>query len=148
MSEHPPTENHSHAGAAVLDIGEDVGALLICCPPHLCGLQIDVSPCERLWERTHTDVLARCVNEKPVYAALFLALAAGTYVIWGQDATPVGEVVITGGQVSELNWLQEHHTAGVAERLQYAATESGPGEGTSGLKRDLCNPKSTSLRNT
>lgn len=134
MSKHIHTENQSHGGAAVLDIGEDVGALLIYCPSYLCGQHIDVSPRERLWERTHTDVLARHVNEKLVYAALFLALAAGIYVIWGQDATPRGEVMITGGQVSELNWLHEpahllpeHHTTGVAESLQDAATESAPG---------------------
>lgn len=107
MSEHQHTKNHVHGGAAVLDIGENVGALLIYCHPHLRGQQIDVSPRERLWERTHTDVLERRVNEKPVFAALFLALTAGTYVIWDQDARPVDEVIVNGGQVSELNWQQE-----------------------------------------
>jgi hypothetical protein len=40
-------------------------------------------------------------------AALFLALTVGTYVIWGQQATPADDVMITDGQVSELNWLQD-----------------------------------------
>jgi len=105
MPEH--MKNDVHSGAAVLDIGEDVGALLIYCHPQLRGQQIDVSPRERLWERVHTDVLERRVNEKPVFAALFLALTAGTYVIWNHDARPVGEVIVNGGQVSELDWRQE-----------------------------------------
>lgn len=122
MSEHTHAKNHVHAGAAVLDIGEDVGALLIYCPPYLCGQQIDVSPCERLWERIHTDVLERQAHGKPVFAALFLALAAGPYVIWGQHAMPAGEVIITGGRVSELNWQEAPQLASVAESLQDAAT--------------------------
>lgn len=100
-------KNDVHCGAAVLDIGEDIGALLIYCHPQLRGQQIDVSPRERLWERVHTDVLERRVNEKSVFAALFLALTAGTYVIWNHDARPVGEVIVDGGQVSELDWRQE-----------------------------------------
>ena len=104
-SEH--TNNHVHGGPAVLDIGEDVGALLIYCHPQLRGQQIDVSPRERLWERTHTDVLKRQVNaNEPVFAALFLALNAGVYVIWNHDNRPIGEVTVNGGQVSELDWRQ------------------------------------------
>jgi hypothetical protein len=108
--EHIPVhENnrHVHGGPAVLDIGEDVGALLIYCHPQLRGEQIDVSPRERLQERTHTDVLERNVLGRSIFAALFLALDAGVYVIWNHGDTPICEVTINGGQVSELNWLQE-----------------------------------------
>lgn len=102
--------SHVHGGPAVLDIGEDVGALLIYCHPQLRGQQIDVSPRERLWERIHTDVLERHMNtEEPVFAALFLALNAGVYVIWNHDDRPIDEVTINGGQVSELDWRQEPH---------------------------------------
>ena len=107
MSEHKHTNHHIHGGAAVLDIGEDVGALLIYCHQHLHGQQIDVSPRERLRERIHTDVLERRLNDKPMFAALFLALSAGVYVIWNHDDRPIGEVIINGGQVSELDWRQE-----------------------------------------
>ncbi len=122
MSEHEHTQDQVHSGAAVLDIGENVGALLIYCHPHMRGQQIDVSPRERPWERTHTDVLERRVHGKAAYAALFLALTAGTYVIWNQDATPAGTVTISGGQVSELNWQQkpletvpDSHATGVTD---------------------------------
>lgn len=105
MSEH--RKHDVHSGAAVLDIGEDVGALLIYCHPQLHGQQIDVSSQERLGERVHTDVLERRVNKKPVFAALFLALTAGVYVIWDHDDRQIGKVTINGGQVSELDWRQE-----------------------------------------
>ncbi len=100
------TAQRVHTGHAVLDIGDDVGALIIHVRRELCGRQIDVSPKGYSWQRTHTDVLERCVNGCPVFAALFLALPADDYSIWGQSSQPVGEVTITGGQVAEVDW---HH---------------------------------------
>lgn len=93
-----------HTEYAVLDIGEDVGALIIYCRPELRRIQIDISPRERVWQRIHTDVLERRANNRPVFAALFLSLAVGTYVIWGNSQEPIGEVTITSGQVAEINW--------------------------------------------
>lgn len=89
---------------AVLDIGEDVGALIIYCRPELRGQQIDVSLRGREWQRTHTDVLERRANNRPVFAALFLALPAGDYVIWGNGSEPIGEATIIGGEVAEIDW--------------------------------------------
>lgn len=93
-----------HAGYAVLDIGDEVGALIIYSRHELCGRQIDVSPKARPWQRVHTDVLERRANGRPVFAALFLALPADDYLIWGNNLQPVGEVVIAGGQVAEIDW--------------------------------------------
>jgi hypothetical protein len=93
-----------HTEHAVLDIGEDVGALVIYCRPELRGRQIDVSLQGREWQRTHTDVLERRINNRPVFAALFLALTVGDYVIWGNSQEPIGEVTISGGQVAEIDW--------------------------------------------
>jgi hypothetical protein len=95
-----------HTEHAVLDIGEDVGALVIYCRPELRGRQIDVSLRGSEWQRTHTDVLERRANNRPVFAALFLALAVGDYVIWGNSQEPIGEVTISGGEVAEIDW---HH---------------------------------------
>jgi hypothetical protein len=93
-----------HAEHAILDIGADVGALIIYCRSELRGKQIDVSLRGREWQRTHTDVLERRTNNQPIFAALFLALPVGDYVIWGNSKEPIGEVTITGGQVTEINW--------------------------------------------
>jgi hypothetical protein len=93
-----------HTEQAVLDIGDDVGALIIYCRPELRGRQIDVSLRGYEWQRTHTDVLERRANNRPIFAALFLSLSAGDYVIWGNSSEPIGEVSISGGQVTEIDW--------------------------------------------
>jgi hypothetical protein len=93
-----------HTEHAVLDIGDDVGALIIYCRPELRGRQIDVSMRGCEWQRVHTDVLERRANNQPIFAALFLSLPAGDYVIWGNSREPIGEATITGGQVAEINW--------------------------------------------
>lgn len=96
--------NRVHTEYAVVDIGEDIGALIIYCQQRMRGRQIEVSLRGREWQRTHTDVLERQTSQRPVFAALFLALAAGDYVIWGNSPEPIGEVTICGGQVAEINW--------------------------------------------
>ncbi|MEO7019530.1 MAG: hypothetical protein ABI234_05210 [Ktedonobacteraceae bacterium] len=93
-----------HQEPAVLDIGGNVGALVIYCRPELRGKQIDVSMRGCEWQRTHTDVLERSANGRTVFAALFLALLAGDYVVWGRNAEPIGECTVTGGQVVEIDW--------------------------------------------
>ena len=102
MPENYPEQVHTQH--ALLDIGDDVGALIIYCRPELRGRQIDVSlrGCE--WQRTHTNVLERHTNNQPIFAALFLSLSAGHYIIWGNSREPIGEVAITGGQVAEIDW--------------------------------------------
>ncbi len=93
-----------HTGHAVLDIGDDIGALIIHSRPELCGRQIDVSPKGRTWQRTHTDVLERRTNGYSRFAALFLSLPAEDYIIWSDNSRPVGEITIAGGQVAEIDW--------------------------------------------
>jgi len=93
-----------HTEHALLDIGDGVGALIIYFRQELCGQQVDVSPKERTWQRTHTDVLERRVTDRSVFAALFLALPIGDYIIWSKNFQPLGEVTITDGQVAEVNW--------------------------------------------
>jgi hypothetical protein len=95
-----------HTEHAVLDIGGDVGALAIYCRPELRGKQIDISPRGCEWQRIHTDVLERRANHRPIFAALFLALPADDYLIWGNGLDPIGEVSVTGGEVAEIDW---HH---------------------------------------
>jgi hypothetical protein len=99
-----PCAEKVHTEHAVLDIGGEVGALIIYCRPELRGKQINLSPRQSAWQTIHTNVLERRVNGSPVFAALFLALTADTYVILGRNASPIGEVTIVGGQVTEMNW--------------------------------------------
>jgi hypothetical protein len=92
-----------HAEPAVLDIGEDVGALIVYTGPELRGLEIEASPRHDHARRVHTDVLERRVNGQPQFAALFLALPAGDYMLW-RRYMPTGEVTIAGGAVAVVDW--------------------------------------------
>jgi hypothetical protein len=93
-----------HSAPAVLDIGDDMGALIVYVRPELHGCEITVSPMTDLAQRIHTDVLERRVNGRTLYAALFPALPAGDYTIWSGDPTVPCAVTISGSSVAEIDW--------------------------------------------
>ena len=92
-----------HTENAVLDIGEDIGALVIYTSQEMLGKEIEVCPKVNNGQKIHTAVLERKVNRRIMFAALFLALPQGDYVTL---STPSSEITIVGGQVSELNWRE------------------------------------------
>jgi hypothetical protein len=100
--QHSPVQ--AERWAAVLDVGEDVGALLLYTPAELVGCEIEVSPLGRPHQRTHTEVLRRSVGGKEVYAALYAALAAGVYRIWHDDRSRERRVTVVGGEVAQVDW--------------------------------------------
>jgi hypothetical protein len=91
-----------HPEYIVLDVGGDMGALILYTPQELVGREIEVS--REGQPRTHTEVLERRINGQPVFAAVYAALPEGHYRIWDYDDRPVIEFDILGGQVSEVDW--------------------------------------------
>jgi hypothetical protein len=107
--DHPHEHTHSdyvHTEHAVLDIGEEIGALIIYTPKELLGREIEVSPPGVNSTRTHTAVLERKTGQNTLFAALYLALPVGDYIIWKSASEPAGSVSIKGGEVAEVNWLK------------------------------------------
>ena len=94
-----------HTENAVLDIGEDIGALVIYTGREMLGKEIEVSPKGNDTQKTHTAVLERKVNGRTTFAALFLALPEGEYITL---STPSSEITIIGGQVTELDWRESN----------------------------------------
>lgn len=94
-----------HTENAVLDIGEDIGALVIYTRQELLGEEIEVSPKDNDAQKTHTTVLERKVNGRTMYAALFLALPEGDY---NTCSTPSSAITIIGGHVAELDWRESN----------------------------------------
>lgn len=86
----------------VLDIGDNIGALIIYTKESMRGWQIDVSlqnmPAAK---RVHTDVLERRIGGRPVFAAVFAELPEGIYHTWSDPAVTF---TIVGGQISEIDW--------------------------------------------
>jgi hypothetical protein len=93
-----------HPEFVVLDIGEDVGALIIQADPELHGVEIEISPAEDDGRRTHKEVLERDAGGEPAYTAVFDQLPAGTYTLWSEGVARIRGVNVVGGQVVELNW--------------------------------------------
>lgn len=90
----------AHTEQAVLDIGQDIGALVVYTGGELRGREIEVSPKGNETKRTHTAILERRVNGRVIFAGLFAALPAGDYTIW---MDPTSDVTISGGQVAEID---------------------------------------------
>jgi hypothetical protein len=100
-------ERHSdrvHPETVVLDIGQDIGALIIYTEQALRGREIEVSP-QGGATRIHVEVLERRVNGLPVFAAVFPGLRAGDYDIWDAP-NPHATVTIVGGEVATVDWRQ------------------------------------------
>lgn len=94
----------SQDGTVMLDIGGDVGALVIQAPPAWLGLEIELSRAGTDGHRTHVAVRERVGSGPTRYAAVYPSLYAGEYTIWGQDGRALGTVAIAGGKVAELDW--------------------------------------------
>ena len=100
-------EHHSdrvHPESVVLDIGRDIGALIIYTAPELRGREIEVSPRGTDPKRVHVEVLERRINGRPVFAAVFPGLHTGDYDIWNNAPNPSDSVTIVGGEVASVDW--------------------------------------------
>jgi hypothetical protein len=91
--------------ALVLDIGGDIGALIIHADETCLGSEIDLTPAGvPRHHHLHTMVRRRRATNKDVIAGLYPEVPEGTYTVWGlDDSGPLGEVTVTGGQVSEFH---------------------------------------------
>jgi hypothetical protein len=118
----------SHAATVVLDIGGDVGALVIHTPKSLLHAEIEISPADDTAAdvfqahahthpnaehaghthdgppRTHVAVRERLSKSGVRYAAIYPGLRAGCYTVWGIDGATTGTVLVVGGEVTELDW--------------------------------------------
>ncbi|HEY6399705.1 MAG TPA: hypothetical protein VIX82_19845 [Solirubrobacteraceae bacterium] len=118
--EHEPhnhTHDHEHPHGAVedyaarkhpefvaLDIGGDVGALIVHTDPEMHGIEIEISAAGEDDRRTHKQVLERKVNERAAFTAVFDGLHAGRYTLWVDDQPRARDVAIEGAQIAELDW--------------------------------------------
>jgi hypothetical protein len=89
----------SGPASVVLDIGGDVGALVVELPAELCGQELDLLPVGGVGGTSvHTAVRERHVLGEVRYAAVYPAVRAGTYRV---ERVP-GTFVVEGGRVTEV----------------------------------------------
>jgi hypothetical protein len=90
----------------VLDIGGDVGAAIVFAPSWLSGVEIEIRRLSAPWEGHHVAVLERRLPDGPVHAAVFSALAAGSYQtrLRHRTGSAVLTFGVTAGQVTTSPW--------------------------------------------
>jgi len=100
-----PAAGPSGPGTVVMEVGGDIGALVLYTPAGLDGREIEISrdddPGAR---RTHSQVRRRHMADATRYAAVYPDLPAGSYTIWADEESRAGSVVIAGGQVTNWSW--------------------------------------------
>ena len=101
---HHHTMDPSGQGTVVLTIGAGVGALVVHTPAGLHGHEIEVSPIGDATDRTHAAVRARYVRDGVLFSMVIDNLAEGRYVVWRDPVTPLAEVDVRGGSVTEYEW--------------------------------------------
>jgi hypothetical protein len=107
--------SHEHAGGAtgagtvILELGGDIGVLILVTPASLLGHEIEISPADgsghpgaSTSHRTHSLVRERITGNGRSYAAVYPGIPAGQYVIWRDADTPAGIVTVEGGEVARF----------------------------------------------
>ena len=108
MAAHRPHDHTAahrpHREPVVLEIGGELGALVVYTDPALLHREIEISPAGEDASRSHKDVLERVVGARSVYAAVFDRLPGGTYSLWHGGNVQTRGVEVAAGSVAELRW--------------------------------------------
>jgi hypothetical protein len=99
---HDHTMAPSGDGTVVVDIGGDVGALVLYTTAEQHGSEIDIERADS-GGRSHVAVRERRLATGTAFAAVYPSLAAGDYRL--HLPCGVRPVTITGGTVNEVHWL-------------------------------------------
>jgi hypothetical protein len=98
---------HAGQGPVLLDIGGDIGALMLRMPAELAGSEVEARPTEHAddWSHLpHVGVLAR-PGGRLSHSAVFGELPEGRYELYLRPAGAVALTVqIRGGEVTEADW--------------------------------------------
>ena len=96
----------SGPGTVVLELGADVGALVLLTPAELDGREIEISRDAGPGRPAHafTGAAPAYAPAGTKYAAVYPDLPAGAYTIWADEQRQAGRVVITGGRVANWSW--------------------------------------------
>jgi hypothetical protein len=103
MHEHPLPP--SGDGSVLLDIGGDVGALVLHVLPELDGQEIDLFRAGTSTPLMHSAVRRRDVLGGSLYAAVYPSVPAGDYLLEGSSQP----VRVDGGLVTELHYAPDSH---------------------------------------
>lgn len=101
----PVWHRHTAPGhAPVLDIGGEVGALIVYLAGDTPSGELDIEPTGRPAARFHTGVHHRHVDGGDhAWVAVFPEVAQGAYDLLHDDGSPMATVAVAGGEVEQLD---------------------------------------------
>ena len=97
-------------GSVLLDIGGDVGALVVAMPPSMVGAEVEIEvagqrPHHQHHHRAHVAVVDRPVGGGRAPSLVFGELVQGTYELYDKGGDEVLlTAAIRGGEVTFLDW--------------------------------------------
>lgn len=105
---------HAGQGSVLLDIGGDVGALIVSMPAEMEGVEVEIRPfgapdlpahAHGHGHYPHVEVVLRPTAEGPVPSLVFPELVEGRYELYVKESHDVELLVdVTGGEVSTAVW--------------------------------------------
>jgi hypothetical protein len=119
--------DHVYADQPVLDLGGEIGALVLRTGPEYLDREIEISPIVDDAARTHTAIHRRVLGGRVVCAGVFPELQAGEYRVWTDDPRLPDGVTIVGGAVAELDWTTQPMPDGAASDWGTGAIEGPAG---------------------
>jgi hypothetical protein len=103
-----PPAGPSDSGTVVMNLGGDIGALILYTPAELNGREIEISRADDpAAGRTHSQVRPRHTRATPGRHPVCGRLSGpgrGPYTIWRDQQSPAAATVIAGGQVTTSHW--------------------------------------------
>jgi len=93
----------ARGASPLLDIGDEVGALVVYLPGDTPSGELEACPSGRPEKRFHTGVHDVALPVGAVPVAVFPEVRAGTYDVLGPEDRPLATAVIRGGRVSEVD---------------------------------------------
>ena len=120
MGEHGHAHHHDHhdhhdhhhgplppstEGSVVMEVGGDIGAVVVYTPDALAGLEIELALRGDDHQFVHTEVRERQLPDGTIYAGVFPAVPSGEYTLLPVAALPALDVDVEGGYVAELSWV-------------------------------------------
>jgi len=104
---HSPENPHAGQGSVLLDIGGDVGALVVTMPASMLGQEVEVLTGheEPGHHRAHVAVVPRPVDGSSVPSLVFGELVSGSYALVPKGTDDVHlRVNVCGGAVTTASW--------------------------------------------
>ncbi|MCW2773776.1 MAG: hypothetical protein JWN91_2102 [Nocardioides sp.] len=117
-----PENPHAGQGSVLLDIGGDIGALVVTTPASMVGVEVEIGPEGAAFGHhdhdhdhshdhghlAHVAVVRRPVQGGEVPALVFGELSAGRYGLAEKGTSDVRLVVdVRGGEVTSVEWPPE-----------------------------------------